>query len=124
MDKRASSEVAWALLTEGVSGTRIELHRLKHALNRALSLVESSEKREHLYEVAGDLIESAPKQIAKMERLLDRTSFALSNMGETFLKARLPIEDRTRVQEAIQVGNPVARRSVASVVERYLDEKG
>lgn len=123
MNKLASSEAAWSLLNEGVSTTRVEVHRLKHSLNRTMSLIETSKQRDHIYQVAGDLIVDIPKRLAQIERHLDRTSLALAAMGQTFLKARLPQPDRTRVEEAIQTGNPVTRRSAQAVVAKYLSRK-
>lgn len=101
-NKQASSQAAWALLMEGVASARVETHRLQHLLVRALELVEQSEQREHLYQVAGDIIEGIPARMERLEGILDRTSLALSQMGESFLSARLPLSDKTLVQEAIK----------------------
>jgi len=99
--KTASSQAAWALITEGVAGARVEAHRLKHLVNRGLKLVEESEYKEHLYQVAGDLIKGAPRRLEKLEMDLDRTSLALAKMGQTFLEARLPLHDKAEVDEAV-----------------------
>ena len=83
--KVASSEVAWALLMEGVTEARVELHRLKHLTSRCMKLVESSTSRDHLYQVAGDIIQDVPKRISRIENVLDRTALALSGMGDCLL---------------------------------------
>ena len=98
--KTASSQASWALITEGVAGARVEAHRIKHLINRAMKLVEQSEHREHLHQVAGDLIQGAPRRLERLELNLDRTSLALAKMGQTFLEARLPLHDKTEVDEA------------------------
>lgn len=98
--KTASSQASWALITEGVAGARVEAHRLKHLINRAMKLIEQSEHREHIHQVAGDLILGAPRRLEKLEIDLDRTSLALAKMGQTFLEARLPLHDKTEVDEA------------------------
>jgi hypothetical protein len=100
--KQASSQAAWALITEGVVAARIEAHRLKHLVNRAMKLVEQSDHTEHLHQVAGDLILAAPRRLEKLELDLDRTSLALAKMGESFLEARLPLHDKTQVEEAVK----------------------
>lgn len=100
LNKTASSQAAWALITEGVVSARVEAHRLKHLVNRALKLVEESDYTEHLHQVAGDLIQAAPQRLERLEIDLDRTSLALAKMGETFLEARLPLHDKTEVDEA------------------------
>lgn len=98
--RTASSQVSWALLTEGVAAARVDLHRVKLLVERAARLVEDSEAREHLYQVAGDLITGLPQRIADAEVSLDRTSYALALMGEDFLRGRLPLGARNRVDEA------------------------
>jgi len=99
--KDASSQASWALLTEGVASARVEAHRLKHLITRALKLVETSEHKEHLYQIAGDLIQTTPGRVGRLEVILDRTSLALAKMGEKFLEARLPLSDKNRVDEAV-----------------------
>lgn len=101
MTKIASSQAAWALLTEGVASARVEAHRLSHMVHRALKLVEQSDQTDHIYQVAGDIIQGVPRRLERLEVELDRTALALSKMGETFLEARLPLDDKTRVNEAV-----------------------
>lgn len=98
--KSASSQVAWALIIEGVTAARVEAHRIKHLFNRALKLVEQSEHTEHVHQVAGDLIQGFPRRLEKLEIDLDRTSLALAKMGQVFLEARLPLHDKAQVDEA------------------------
>ena len=121
MKKRSSSQSAWALLASSVSQARVEAHRLRHMVNRGQKAVDQSTKRDHLYEVAGDLIVGVPQRLSKLESLLDRTSYALSIMGEEFFKGRLPLEDRTMVDEAVKFSQSpfpssrrVARKFMAS----------
>ena len=125
-DKQASSEAAWALITEGVTSARLEAHRLQHLVNRALQLVEASKHKEHLHQIAGDLITAVPKRLRNLEQDLDRTSLALSKMGETYLSARLPLNDKTMVEEAIDHAGfptPGLRRSTERVVARWRARK-
>ena len=122
--KTNSSEVAWALLTEGVSSSRLKVHRLKQMIRRALALVESSEQKDHLYAVAGDLIQGMPSVIDTLETDLDRTSLALSKMGDNFLSARLSKEDKDTVDNSLApaFGGSLSRQSssVDNVVKRFL----
>jgi len=99
--KTASSQAAWALITQGVVSARVEAHRLKHLVNRAIKLVEQSDHGEHLHQIAGDLIQGAPRRLERLELDLDRTSLALAKMGESFLEARLPLHDKNQVEEAV-----------------------
>lgn len=112
-----SSQAAWALLTEGVTASRVEAHRLRAVISRVLALVESSEAKEHLYQVAGDLILAAPTRLERLEQHLDRTSYALSVLGEESLRDTLSLSDRKVVDEAVERAKPL---SPARVAERYL----
>lgn len=126
MKKTASSEVAWALLAEGVTSARLEAHRLRHLLNRALALVGSSAEKEHLYQVAGDVIVAIPERLQQLDRHLDRTTLALTQMGQTFLEARLPITDKQMVEDAIEpsFGGSRQKESIDRVTRAYLARKG
>jgi len=127
MDSRtASSQVAWALLTEGVTKARLESHRLQHLINRAQSLVDQSPQKDHLYQVAGDVIVALPQRLEQLQTALDRTSLALSKMGEEFLSSRLSIDDKNMVDEAIESAFGGGRKKdslVSRVAQRWL-EKG
>ncbi len=124
--KQSSSQVAWALLTEGVTASRLEAHRLRHLVNRGLELVENSPAKEHIQQVAGDLIIAVPHRLDRIEAILDRTSYALVKMGVDFLDARLTLSDRTLVEETVEgTGFSRARRTKPSakrVVDRYLED--
>ncbi len=125
MVKNASSQAAWALLTEGVTKARLETHRLQHLLNRAIELVENSEHKEDFYQAAGDVIVAVPDRVEQIIRALDRTSLALSRMGEDFLDSRLPLSDKTMVDEAIESAFHPTREaeSLQRVVDAYLNRK-
>ena len=121
--KTSSSQVAWSLLIEGVAEARVDLHRLRLMCDRAQSLVEKSEARDHIFQVAGDIVQGFPDRISAAERALDRTSYALSVMGEDFLRGRILFDDRDRVDGALKT-SPFASRPKESsphrVVQRYL----
>ena len=100
--KKASSQASWALLTEGVANSRVQIHKLRLLMERAQAIVEMSEKRDHIYRVAGDIIVGMPELIRAMEEQLDTTSYALSKMGQEFLRGQIPLENRHYVDDAIQ----------------------
>lgn len=119
-----SSQAAWALLAEGVSAARLDVHRLRGMATRILQMVGKSPAKEHLYEVAGDLIQAVPLRIESIERHLDRTSYALAVMGEDHLRDRLPLADRKIVDESTERAKPLfgptITRSAARVAARYV----
>lgn len=119
-----SSYASWALLSEGVSSARVEAYRLRHLVNRAMALIEKSVAKDHLYQVAGDIIVGLPERLDRIENTLDRTSYALSKMGDAHLKQRLPIHDREMVEESIERAdmlNPSMSRMSSNVAQRFLD---
>ena len=116
--KDASSQAAWALLTQGVVSARVEAHRLKHLVNRATQIIESSPHKESIYQVAGDILQAMPRRLERLEIDLDRTSLALAKMGETFLEARLPLKDKTQVDEAVTPAFGGGGVRFASAVDR------
>jgi hypothetical protein len=125
--RNASSQAAWALLTEGVSKSRVETHRLEHLIGRSLRLVERSPEREYLYQVAGDIIMGLPARLNALKTTLDRTSLALSKMGVDFLESRLPLSEKVLVDEAVQSAfgkaNPRHSALISRVADRYLQDQ-
>ncbi len=102
ISRRAGSQAGWALITGGVSAARVEAHRLHQLLSKTLKLVESSPQKEHLYQVAGDIIVNFPKRLEILEEQLDEINYALSLMGKDHLRERLPVTRRNRVDETVE----------------------
>jgi len=124
MRKASHSPAAWALLSEGVASARVESHRLRHLLSRAMALVNESDEKDHLYEVAGDLIAAVPTRMDALDRHLDRTSYALASFGEDMLRDGLNIADRKQVDEAKETAEPMqatAARLARRVASRFAD---
>lgn len=125
--KTSSSQVSWALLTEGVTEARVEMHRLRALLKRALTEAENSPHKEEIYRAVGDVILGAPDRLEAAETALDRTAYALSVMGKDFLKSRLPLSERVRVEEA-EVTAPYSEAKRPKMARRvalqYLSAKG
>lgn len=93
-----------------------------------MALVETSPEKDHLWQVAGDLIQGFPERLGDLERCLDRTSYALVVMGEDFLRGRIPMDDRYVVDEATK-SHPYAEprkkdTAAARVAQRYLMAQG
>lgn len=51
-------------------------------------------------------MKAGPNHLDQIEVILDRTSYALAKMGEEHLKGRLPLEDLTTVDEAVEGSKP------------------
>ena len=104
--KTASSQASYAVLSEGVHSARIEAHRIRHMINRALKIIEKSDHKEHLYQLAGDLIMGFPTRLDMLDQKLDKASYALALLGKDFLQSRLPLMERDEVDEAVRFGQP------------------
>jgi len=120
-DKKASSQAAWALLTCGVSESRVLAHRIRHLVDRIEKLA-NSDQSEMIYQLLGDVVEGLPLQVNSLERTLDRTSYALSKMGQDFLRGRISLSDRNHVEEAIHSTQGFSKDSAERVVERHRDK--
>lgn len=126
--RKKASQASWALVTEGVATARVEAHRLRHVLNRALRLVKDSDERDHLHQVAGDLILAGPQRLDALEKSLDRASYILSVMGKNHLRNRLTSLERSFVDDAVQGSTPfnpiMVKASAERVARRYLAKLG
>jgi hypothetical protein len=130
--RRAGSQAGWALISGGVNAARVDVHRLHQIVGKVLRLVEQSKDREHIYQVAGDVILGIPQILDRLEQQLDETGYALSIMGKDHLKDRLPLSRRTRVDETVE-GAPAfsvsmlkdsARRVAERHIARRVDRRG
>lgn len=123
MSDKKASQASWALVTEGVATARVESHRLRHLINRALKMVKKSPAREHLETVAGDIMMAVPQRLDSLEKSLDRCSYILSTIGKSHLRNRLTIDERASVDEAVKGStpfNPLTVKSARAVARRYL----
>ena len=122
--RKAGSQAGWALIAGGVNAARIEAHRIHQLLTKVMELVEKSPAKEHLYQVAGDLIVNLPKRIENLESQLDETSYALTVMGKDHLRDRLPLSRRNLVDETVEgvpaYGVPMFRQSARRVAQRHM----
>lgn len=128
-EKQSSqTQVAWALLTEAAAEARLDAHRVRHLLQRAMTLVERSEAKEHIYEVAGDILQAAPRRMDKLETTLDRLTYALAVMGTDHLRDKLPMDDRALVDDAVHKARPFTHpnlsRATSRVALAYMERQG
>jgi hypothetical protein len=127
-DKTAGqTQVAWALLTEGVSSARLEAHRIRHLAERVMKIIESHPDKDEIYMGMGDILMVGPRRLESLETALDRTSYALSVLGTDHLRERLPLSDRMLVDDAAHKARPFATaiptRSTSRVAFRYLQRQ-
>lgn len=95
-----SSQASWAILSSGVSQSRVEAHIIRLTVNQLLNSLENSPLKEELYKHVGDNLQALPAHLSKLERNLDRTNYALISMGGDWYRQRLVHEDREMVDMA------------------------
>jgi hypothetical protein len=125
--KQAGSQAGWALVAGGVNAARVDAHRLHQLLKKVEMLVQTSPEKEHIYQVAGDLLSAIPKLVERLEGQLDETSYALSLMGKEHLKDRLPISSRALVDATVEgcaaFSAPMTRGTAQRVAARWLERR-
>ena len=125
-EKRAGSQAGWALIAGGVNTARVDAHRLHQLLLKIQKLVDSSSEKEHIYQVAGDLVFAIPQLCERIELQLDETSYALSLMGKDHLKDRLPVSSRAMVDATVEgnaaFNSPMFRETAQRVAARWIKQ--
>lgn len=122
--RTAGSQAGWALIAGGVNAARVEAHQLHQYVSKILDLIQNSPEREHLYQVAGDIIVDFPRRVEKIEEQLDELGYALSVMGKDHLKDRLSLSRRNRVDQTVEGAptfkGPMFRQTAKTVAKRHL----
>lgn len=96
-------------LVEELSDARLRCDQLKRYVAEAVKLVNASEKRDHFFEVAGNLLYGIPDALFKLDKALDATALAVSRLDYEELKQQLKPE---KADELEQVLNDVRIRHV------------
>lgn len=127
LKREAGSQAGWALISGGVGDARVEVHRIRQLLHKVLKLVDSSEHKEHLYQVAGDMVMAIPARVEALEKKLDGLGYALSIMGKNHLQERLPLSDRMMIETTVE-GSPAFKaptihQSARRVAEQHLTRR-
>jgi hypothetical protein len=125
--KKQASPAGWALISGGVNHARVDADRLRKMLSKIERLVEESAAKEHLYQVAGDVLLAFPATLQRLESQLDETSYALSLMGTDYLKDRLNLSERNKVDQVLDDSMPLPapqmRQSCERVAQQYLTKR-
>lgn len=106
---RTRTAGATVYLQEELSDARLRCDELKGLIARAIDLVHSSEMRDQLYGVAGDIIYSAPQTLMKLERALDAAAMAVNKIDYEELRQVLrpeKVDELERVLEEVRIHMP------------------
>ncbi len=105
--QKVSSAIIY--IQEEVSDARMRCDELKAMINKALGFIQASGQRDHFYEVAGDIIESAPVTVMKLERALGAASMGISKIDYEEQRQIIrpeKVEELERVLENIRIRTP------------------
>lgn len=89
-------------LVENLSDARLRCDQLKRYLAKAMKIIEKSSKRDHFYEVAGDILNGVPEVIFKLDKALDATGLAASRLDYEELKQQLSPEKVDELEEVLE----------------------
>lgn len=96
-------------IQEELSDARLRTDELKHYVVRALDLINGSDKRDHFYAVAGDIIHAVPNCLLKIERALGAASMALNKVDYEEQRQVLrpeKVDELERVLEEVRIRIP------------------
>ena len=96
-------------IQEELSDARLRCDELKNYIVKVLDLINQSEKKDHFYAVAGDMIEAVPSTLLKLERALEAAAMAVNKIDYEELRVTLrpeKVEELERVLEDVRVRMP------------------
>lgn len=100
---------ATVYIQEELSNARRQCEALKRTIVKAMDLVNASEKADHFYEVAGDIMYAAPQALMELERSLNATALAVNKLDYEELRQVLrpdKIDELERVLEDVRIKIP------------------
>jgi hypothetical protein len=89
-------------LTEELGDARLRCAQLKRYIDQAMHLVEKSEQKGHVYEVAGDLLYAIPDVLFRLDKALDATALAASRLDYEELKQELRPEKVNELEQVLK----------------------
>lgn len=67
-------------IQEELSDARVRVEELKQYIVRVLDMIEESDKKDHFYAVAGDIIQAVPECVLKIERALGAAAMTIDKV--------------------------------------------
>lgn len=103
-DARRSKEASGIIvfLLEELGDARLRCAQLKKYIKDATDLVEKSEHRDHLFEVAGNLIYGIPETLLKLDKALDATALAAARLDYEEIKNGLRPSKSDELETALE----------------------
>jgi hypothetical protein len=105
IEKMASTKEASGILVylvEELGDARLRASQLKQYVAQALELVEDSEKKDHIHEVAANLLHGIPETLFKLDKALDAAAMAASRMDYEEIKQGLKPEKAEELERVLK----------------------
>ena len=90
------------VIQENVSGARTSLNQLEEVIERGIQIINESEKKEHIYSEAGDMILNVTGIIKDLKEKLLSLSYFVSKKEFKNVKNRVPAEMREEIDDVIK----------------------
>lgn len=94
---------------EELSDARLRCDELKNYIVKALDMVHASGKRDHIYGVAGEILEAVPDTLLKLEKALEAAALAMNKIDYEELRQTLrpeKVDELERVLEDVRMRMP------------------
>jgi hypothetical protein len=78
VNKTAADAIVY--IQEELSDARLRCDELKRMIARAFEIINVSAKKDHIYAVAGDIIQHLPQTLLALERALEATAMAINKI--------------------------------------------
>lgn len=94
---------------EELSDARLRCDELKNYIAHVMELIEDSDKKDHFYAVAGDMIQAIPQTVMLLEKALQASALAVNKIDYDELKLSLrpeKVEELERVLERVRIKMP------------------
>ena len=95
-------------LIEELGDARLHCAQLTHYIDLGRQIVEKSKAKDHIFEVAGHLIQAIPEHLFKLERSLQAVALAADRMDYEEIKQELKpekVEELERVLKEVRIRN-------------------
>lgn len=100
---------AMVYVQEEISDARLRCDELKRMMVKALEMINASDKADHFYAVAGDMIYAAPQVLTKLEKALGAAAMAVNEIDNGSLKVILrpeKVDELEKVLEEVRMRIP------------------
>lgn len=107
MESKTASATIY--LQEELSDARLRCDELKNYISKALEMIQGSDNKDHIYSAAGDIIESIPDTLLKLEKALGACALAVNKIDYEEVRQELrpeKVDELERVLDDVRLKLP------------------